>query len=201
MSLLSDIQEAITNPSFRLADILRKAKVLAFRLDHQEFKYWVNRELNGYESNDNMPEYRILREVDSYGHFIRRDGAQFVNAPIPSFSLSEEYRELMRTIYISQGVEAIETSIQQSGNNLVLYMPWSPDAIAIIQPKTYKYMNCISAWQAVCVSFLVEVLDAVKNRILDFVLEIESKFPNVNDIRYGETLIPKHDIQHIFSNC
>jgi hypothetical protein len=201
MSLLRDIQEAITNPSFRLSDILRKAKVLAFRLDHQEFKDWVNRELNGYKSNDNMPEYRILREIDSYGHFIRRDGAQFVNAPIPSLSLSEEYRELMRTIYISQGVEAIETSIQQSKNNLVLHMPWSPDAIAIIQPKTYRYMNCVSAWQAVCVSSFVEILDTVKTRILDFVLEIESKFPNAGDIQYGDKPIPKQDIQPIFYNC
>lgn len=201
MSLFSDIQEAITNPSFRLADILRKAKVLAFRLDHQEFKDWVNQELNGYKSNDNMPEYRILREVDSYGHFIRRDGAQFVNAPIPSLSLSEEYRELMRTIYISQGVEAIETSIQQSKNNLVLHMPWSPDAIAIIQPKTYRYMNCVSAWQAICVSSFVEILDTVKTRILDFVLKIESKFPNAGDIQYGDKPIPKQDIQPIFYKC
>lgn len=100
MSLLRDIQEAITNPSFRLADILRKAKVLAFRLDHQEFKYWVNRELNGYKPNDNIPEYRILREVDSYGSFIGIPGCLAKNIPIPSLSLPEEYRELMRTICI-----------------------------------------------------------------------------------------------------
>jgi len=201
MSLLKDIQEAITNPSFRLADILRKAKVLAFRLDHQEFKYWVSQELNGYESNDNIPEYRILREVDSYGSFIGIDFSLAKNIPIPSLSLPEEYRELMRTIYINRGVEAIETLIQQSGNNLTLQIPWTPDAVDVLQPQIFTHMDCISAWREVCVSSFVEVLDTVKNRTLDFVLEIDSKFPNAGDIQYGDKPIPKSYINKVFRNC
>ncbi|MFN5139632.1 MAG: hypothetical protein ACK5HK_15755 [Pseudanabaena sp.] len=200
MSLLRDIQEAITNPSFRLADILRKAKVLAFRLDHQEFKYWVNRELNGYESNDNMPEYRILREVESYGYFVGVAGNQADHIPIPSLSLPKEYRELMRTIYILQGVESIESLVQQSGNNLTLSIPWTPDNVAVLQPKVLTHMECISAWRKVGVISYVAVLDTVKNRILDFVLEIESKFPNAGDIQYGDKPIPKQDIQQIFNS-
>jgi hypothetical protein len=62
-------------------------------------------------------------------------------------------------------------------------------------------MDCISAWREVCVSSLVEVLDTVKNRILDFVLEIDSKFPNAGDIQYGDKPIPKQGIQQIFNNC
>ena len=201
MNLLNDIQEAITNPSFRLADILRKAKVLAFRLDHQEFKDWVNQELNGYKSNDNMPEYRILREVDSYGYFVGIAGNQADHIPIPSLSLPKEYRELMRTIYILQGVESIESLVQQSGDNLTLCIPWTPDDVAVLQPKVLTHMECISAWRKVGVISYVAVLDTATNRILDFVLEIESKFPNAGDIQYGDKPIPKQDIQQIFNNC
>ena len=200
MNLLNDIQEAITNPSFRLADILRKAKVLAFRLDHQEFKDWVNQELNGYKSNDNMPEYRILREVDSYGSF-EVAGTLANNIPISSLFLPEEYRELMRTIYIEQGVEFIESLVQQSSNKLTLCILWTPDKVDKLQPKVFTNGHCISAWRKVNVSSFVEVLDTVKNRILDFVLEIESKFPNAGDIQYGDKPIPKQDIQQIFNNC
>jgi hypothetical protein len=200
MSLLRDIQETITNPSFRLADILRKAKVLAFRLDHQEFKDWVNRELNGYKSNDNMPEYRILREVESYGYFVGIAGNQGDHIPIPSHSIPKEYRGVMRTIFISQGVECIESLVQQSGNNLTLCIPWTPDDVAVLQPKVLTHMECISAWRKVGVISYVAVLDTVKNRILDFVLEIESKFPNAGDIQYGNKPIPKQDIQQIFNS-
>ena len=42
------IRNDIVNPDSRLSDILRKAKVLAYRLDLPDFKAWVDYELDGY---------------------------------------------------------------------------------------------------------------------------------------------------------
>ncbi|WP_411860517.1 AbiTii domain-containing protein [Klebsiella aerogenes] len=54
MSLLREIQQAATDPSFDLPSLLRKCKILASRLGSPEFKQWVNFELNGYPDLGNL---------------------------------------------------------------------------------------------------------------------------------------------------
>jgi hypothetical protein len=60
MSLLREIQEAAIDAKLPLATLLRKCKVLGARLGNGDFKEWVENELNGYTSTDDLPEYRVL---------------------------------------------------------------------------------------------------------------------------------------------
>ncbi|NET57622.1 MAG: hypothetical protein F6K47_16110 [Symploca sp. SIO2E6] len=46
MSLLRKVQEATIAPNFRLADVLRMAKILSKRLAHQPLNDWIEKELN-----------------------------------------------------------------------------------------------------------------------------------------------------------
>jgi hypothetical protein len=55
MTLLRDIQEAALDSKVNLADLLRKCKVLAARLKHEEFATWVDWELNGYPERKMLP--------------------------------------------------------------------------------------------------------------------------------------------------
>lgn len=55
MSLLRDIQQAAVDSSIPLSDLLRKCTLLAARLQNDELRSWVARELNGYESADELP--------------------------------------------------------------------------------------------------------------------------------------------------
>ena len=59
MNLLDSLQSDILS-SAPLSDVLRKAKVLAYRLKNQEFKDWVECEANGYRLGSPLPEYRVL---------------------------------------------------------------------------------------------------------------------------------------------
>ncbi|MBF0290686.1 MAG: hypothetical protein HQK86_00860 [Nitrospinae bacterium] len=47
MSLLRDIQTAAVAPDTDVATLLRKCKILAVRLGNDDFKAWVDHELNG----------------------------------------------------------------------------------------------------------------------------------------------------------
>jgi AbiTii len=49
MTLLREIQAAATDSKTDIATVLRKAKILAARLQNLEFRSWVDQELNGYE--------------------------------------------------------------------------------------------------------------------------------------------------------
>ena len=47
MSIIQQLQDDIVNEQVSLASILRRAKILAYGLKHDELKNWVDNELNG----------------------------------------------------------------------------------------------------------------------------------------------------------
>jgi hypothetical protein len=60
MRLLKELRDLVTDPSARITDILRRAKVLAVTLKQDEFKAWVAYELSGYPPEADLPPYRRL---------------------------------------------------------------------------------------------------------------------------------------------
>lgn len=62
-SIIQELQIEATNPNTSVSDILRKAKIVAVKLDLEEFSDWIEKELNGYNvsSTEDLPKYRIVR--------------------------------------------------------------------------------------------------------------------------------------------
>ena len=104
MTLLGDIQAAALDSSIDLADTLRKCKVLAARLKHQEFADWVAAELNGYATADALPGYRRMKS-HSLGTFAIPGGGLAENVPIPRSCLPEEFRRFVTDLDFAQSVE------------------------------------------------------------------------------------------------
>jgi AbiTii len=59
-SLIEQLQAEALDSRVAVADLLRKAKVVAEKLGVREFAEWVDRELNGYSQDDEFPTYRRL---------------------------------------------------------------------------------------------------------------------------------------------
>lgn len=51
-------------PNSDIASLLKKRKILAFRLGNEEFKTWIDNELNGYKSANELPEYHSRLTVN-----------------------------------------------------------------------------------------------------------------------------------------
>jgi hypothetical protein len=49
-SLIEELQHDALNSNVRVGDLLRKAKIIAVKLDLPEFEKWVENELNGYKA-------------------------------------------------------------------------------------------------------------------------------------------------------
>lgn len=202
MSLLRKIQDATVDPNFQLADILRMCKLLAARLDHAAFKEWVHHELNCYSRSEQLPDYRILRNLGCRGDFFGSFGSGIKNAPIPLMSLPEDSRELVSTRYIFQSVSSLESTVrgaEQNGTS-VLRVLWPADVVAFLGSDIYEYMICGQAWTDVPTAAFVAILDTVKSRILDFVLEIEAQNFDVGNAE-SNNLIPDEVTSNIFNNC
>ncbi len=197
MSLLREIQDAAIDSNTKLAMLLRKCKVLAARLGSEEFKAWVDHELSGYKSVDDLPEYRIL-SVNSKGHFFGAFGSGLNNADIPLLCIPEEYRESMSHSYMMDPIAAIEALVEKSDEG-VAQEPWSPDFVALFGRKIYKDMNCMQAWKVIPITALIAALDEVRNKILNFVLEIEAEDPAAGEAPVNSNPVALEKVHQIFN--
>ncbi|WP_392352516.1 hypothetical protein [Pseudoalteromonas rhizosphaerae] len=196
MSLLRDIQSSAVDANEPISTLLRKCKILAVRLGNYEFKSWVDFELNGYTSVDDMPEYRIM-SVSCKGHFSGGFGAAINNAEIPSNCIPKEYRENLYTTYMRQPISSLESLIKESKSGTV-QEPWPANVTVHFGRKIYQGYNCMEAWKVIPINALVGVIDMIRNRVLNFVLEIESEDPQAGDAPLNSQPVADEKVQQIF---
>lgn len=196
MTLLKQIQDAAVDSAIRVADLLRRCKILAARLHYDDFSNWVDMELQGYPSRDALPVYRVLR-AQSFGHFSGPFGSGLRNAIIPPMAIPEEYREMVHTAYILDSVGSLQESISQSdGGNL--HSNWPPDLVAHLGDGIYQDMVCMSAWRLIPRGAIVGILDSVRTRVLNFALAIETDAPNVGETTSEIPPIPEEKVSQVF---
>ena len=197
MSLLRDIQDAAIDSNIELAVLLRKCKVLAARLGNPEFKKWVESELNGYDDIKNLPAYRILK-VNSKGHFSGPFQSGLRNADIPLFCIDKQFHKNLSHSYLIQPIAAIASLVENASGGS-LKEPWNPDLVAYVGENIYEGMNCMQAWKVIPVSGFVAALDTVRNRILNFVLEIEAESPDAGEAPVNSSPVPQEKVHQIFN--
>ncbi|EGG92841.1 Abort lactococcal phage infection AbiTii [gamma proteobacterium IMCC1989] len=196
MSLLREIQDSAVDSNTGIPVLLRKCKLLAARLGNKEFKKWIENELNGYDDN-NLPDYRILK-VMSKGHFSGAFGRQLRNADIPLNCIDSEFREAFQYSYLRQSAAEIESLIENASGGL-LQEPWPSEFIAHYSEKIYEDMACLQAWKVISLPALVSSLDAVRNSILNFVLEIEGESPDAGEAPINSNPVPQEKVNQIFN--
>ncbi|WP_417452500.1 hypothetical protein [Kiloniella sp.] len=199
MSLLREIQDAAVSSEVELSVLLRKCTVLAARLGNDEFKHWVSSELNGYKEVDELPEYRIIT-VTSKGHFSGPFQTGLRNADIPLLCVPKNFREGLSTYYMLEPTATMESLVAKSDGNGTLSQPWNPDLVAHVGQEMYEGMNCLQAWKVIPVTAFVSALDTIRNRILTFVLEIESEEPEAGEAAINSEPVPQETVTKIFIN-
>ena len=179
MSLLRDIQNDVIDTNVDISVILRKCKVLAVRLGNEPFENWVDQELNGYKSKDLLPDYRII-QIYSKGHFSGPFGSGTNSADIPPSCIPEKYREDLSKCNFMESI-SYYTNLLNISKGGDLAEQWPPDLVAYTGRDFYKNMNCISAWKLIPNSSIFSLVEVVRNRILNFVLEIGKEAPDAGE--------------------
>lgn len=115
MSIIQELQDDIVDSKTNLSSILRRAKVLAYDLKNEEFKKWVDNELNGYSNEKEIPDYRKTLAYN-FGDFIDSFGRQVKNAPIPTLNLPEPIKKFADDLIFYNGVRALESLIEDNSD-------------------------------------------------------------------------------------
>ena len=172
--LLLEIQKEAVDGNTVLSTVLRKCLVLATRLGHQQLKDWAQWELNGYPASSELPDYRILKGLQSFGHFFGIAGSALNNAPLSLLNLPEPIRKNFQNPAIREGVRAIAemAAIKKDGT---IRWAWPPEACDVFSHRDYRDdFRLAQAWISVPIARLTGVLDTIRNRVLSFALEMET---------------------------
>ncbi|OTG72479.1 hypothetical protein B9T23_14685 [Acinetobacter terrae] len=199
MSLLREIQNDATNSSVKVSDLLRKCKILAARLGSKEFQSWINKELNGYSLEDELPEYRVI-EANSKGNFAGAFGSSLTNIDIPSICFDQEHHEDIHKSCLVGSISELETLVENSvKQGINLRQPWNSNFVVLFGRNIYRGYTCIQAWKEISPAQVQGIIDLIKTKILDFVLDIEMINPEAGEASLNAHPIPQEKVNQIFN--
>ena len=171
--LINEILNDINDINVDISIILRKCKIVATQLGNDEAKVWAERELNGYENKEDLPNYRIL-QMESYGDFMGI-AYQIKNRQIPSSCIPKEYREFVTTSYLMQPISHYASLLSEEGDQIAEV--WPGDLVAQIGSKMLQGYTLTRAWKPLSKNEISSIIDIVRNLVLEYVIQIEHKTP------------------------
>lgn len=172
--LLDDIINLATDNRQSVAVLLRKCLILAHQLKNERLKQWANAELNGYDSLDDMPEYRKV-PAQAKGNFVGGWGAYHGNRNIPPAVMEKEHRWAAESVILGQPVSAYEGLVGERLDGTITF-PRVNNMVLYYQHKFIEGFALVSAWQEVPRSAIVGLLDTLRTRVLNMALELQTEF-------------------------
>jgi AbiTii len=197
MQLIKEIIHLAADSKNSVSDILRKCLVLAYALDNEKLKDWVENELNGYKNEESLPDYRKIRVV-AKGLFLGPNGAQLDNQPLPAAVLKEEHRHFAQTANLNQPIIVYDPSNGTNfGSKANPRIDWPADLTAHYQKKFFEGYALNRAWQELPLSGVLGLADTVRNRTLSFALEIQKQLGNAKN---HVSKLPSEKVDQIMTN-
>lgn len=167
MALIDDIIEMASNDKEPIGNLLRKCLILERQIPNEKFRAWLDNELDGYETTEEIPNYRVFNCINK-GYFIGIGGSQVRDQPLPLHLMEEKDRKLVEKVYLFQPAASYGRSDPSTDSHL----PWNPHLTVKYQSKFLSNMNLNRAWQEIPGSVIVALLEQIRTRVLRFALDI-----------------------------
>jgi len=199
MTLLDDIIEDATDDEVPIGTLLRKCLVLEQSNPNEKFRLWLDKELDGYDKDDELPSYRSFHAV-SYGHFIGMMGRQIRDQPLSLHVLDNADYARMSACPLTQPAASYEGRPNKTDD---AQLPWNPSLTTKYQTKFFHDSDLVlnRAWQLIPGSVLVGLLETVRTRVLRFALDLRGQLgpttPTVEKL--APAAIERSVVNHIYA--
>lgn len=172
MKLINEIVELLSSDTPNLNNALFKTKVLLHKLGEKDLVHWVNGELNGYQSIENLPEYRI-QTVTILAN-ISNSAWRYSSQPLPLSHLDKKIRKNLETAYLTQSIAVLE-SYAKDESDLSIQIP--PEFYPMLAKGISGGYHVERAWGKHSAGSMLQVITEVRSRLLDFILDLSEKIP------------------------
>jgi hypothetical protein len=162
-SLVLELQQEAMISHARVRDLLRKALVVASKLNISDFKEWAEQELHGYSSSSKIPEYRLIHgEIKVHNPFYGWQTMIFEN---------HTTAEKLSQRYISQSIGEIENILDTDQENS-LQVPLQVELLNTQRDSEYMQHGLIPTL-IVSKASCYGITESVRNIILKWSLKLE----------------------------
>ena len=97
--------------------------------------------------------------------------------PLPPSCIPEQYHSVTNDLLFRENFRTLEeTLLKALKNDGAAKCNWPADLIVLLSDKFYQHFRLVSAWVLVQPSDILEIVETVKNRLLRYVLEIDSSY-------------------------
>ncbi|WP_457811352.1 AbiTii domain-containing protein [Sinorhizobium meliloti] len=180
MGLLAEIQHDAISDTTPASTLLRKCFVLAHNLDSNLLEDWVRHELNGYPKDAEVPDYRRIPM-----HFkanLTNLVYSVTNQPVPQALVAKAVGNSdIATFKCRQAIGTISEDKIKDSSTLVVNF----DNIALLLERKGIFDSSYSVsqfWGEVPAPSVLGVVDAVRNRVLEFALALSKKYPSAGEV-------------------
>lgn len=174
MNLVHEIVEILSGANPKIEDALIKTKVLLHRLGEKQYVDWVNRELNGYSDDDEVPPYRVLPAAVK---LTITDGLtrRYKDFPAQMSQVDPKVRGWLDKYELRQSISALESMAKSEGDTLGSDI--APELWGQLSKGISKGFFIEYARSQTSKAGLLGVITQIRSRLLDFVLELETRLP------------------------
>jgi hypothetical protein len=165
-SVVLELQQLASDSEKNIIDLLRKALLVATKLNLVEFKPWVQNELNGYKGGE-LPAYRQIHA--------QVKGKNPYHGLIPIGFPDKEMEWTYSSVPIRDSVSALYDLIENRQSTDVLHMQMPFEAQRMVSQLLESPFQNIEVYWVLQRSQIVEILDAIRNTILEWSLKLESE--------------------------
>ncbi|MDI9312144.1 MAG: hypothetical protein QM535_18160 [Limnohabitans sp.] len=177
MNIIDELISSISTQENSITDILIRTKILAFELKNETLKTWIENELNGYNTKDKLPSYRVL-PCQVIGR-VSNGYSTANNYPIPLIGLDKDITKMLNTINFTESISGIEALCDMSESKKI--------GLNVL-PNMYPYLSrdfdngfvIEYARKEISVVQVIQIVTAVKSKLLDFLLELKETVGNNN---------------------
>lgn len=194
------IKELITDLAYdkiTLSQALTRAKLIAYKIDNEDFRLWIDNELNGYSDHSLLPPYRIIPcELQAVMNI---PFAGLKTMPMEATALDKmfEGKFSLYEMNVVQSVSILEENMQKTEGNTG-YENMSQSLVKVFREMTNEY-QLIEVHRVMQFSQLNHILNLTKQKLIDTLLKLDKEFPNlIND--YIMTKENSEKVQNIITN-
>lgn len=163
-SIILELQRDSLNRDIHISDLLRKALVVAKKLQNEDFEDWIYLELKGYPNLDAVPSYRVLKgEPVAYSEI-------YGWRKVSLHNLDTELAESLSTMRFDYPISRFESDLQNKEPSFVVTYDTKAE-LMLIKALTIPATPGVLIWR----SKFEAIIDTVRNIVLDWSLKLEQE--------------------------
>jgi hypothetical protein len=199
------IDEVADQKNHSLSDVLLKAKVLASRLRSRKFRSWIDSELNGYDRDGELPKYRVLN-AKIQGYFGGYFGSYMNGVPMSTSHMESDIRDAFDIARMPNGISYIEDLVSKDSGEIGIFMDGAAVNYLRLHGVRVSDMILNRVFKAISRHSLMELLNGVRSRLLDFLLDLRDKYPELDTNDAATSSVSESEVdavveKRVYKNC